>query len=97
MAVGLQLLSVVFVLGAIVALIVSIPVLWGIVEDARKRRRERQTGELEPYELADETGRQSASDDGTRESNQSTRISCRHCSTANDPAYTYCRHCAERL
>ena len=81
----------------LVALALGVRVLWGIVGDARERRRKRRSGELEPYTEDEEYGRvprDSLEHDGDDDGAPAT---CPHCGADNDAAFDYCRRCASPL
>lgn len=80
----------------LVALAASIPVLVGIVRDARERRRKRQAGEVERYTEDEEYGvGPPAPDDADR--TDLGQLSCPHCGATNDAEFEYCRECAGQL
>ncbi|MDY6817862.1 MAG: hypothetical protein SVG88_04295 [Halobacteriales archaeon] len=43
------------------------------------------------------SGRDAATDRGTEQPITGGQVACRYCGTANEPGYTYCRACINRL
>lgn len=74
------------------ALGVSIPVLIGIVRDGLERHTQRAAGRDRDLEARSD-------EDGTADTDTAapTSVLCPQCGVENDPAYTYCRCCAEPL
>lgn len=82
----------------LVALAVSVPVLVGIVRDARERRRKRRADELDRYTEDEEYGPgPSAGDDAAIDPLAVGRAFCRSCETENEAEFAYCRRCGARL
>lgn len=82
--------------GLVVALAASVPVLVGIVRDARERRRKRRAGEMERYAEDEEYGPAPPESDGA-DSRALQRVFCRSCGAENGAEFAFCRHCAEQL
>ena len=80
----------------LVALAASVPVLVGIVRDARERRRKRRAGEIERYAEDEEYGPAPPENDDA-DSRALQRVFCRSCGAENGAEFAFCRHCAEQL
>lgn len=96
---GAYVFLVLFVAGAILVFVVSVPLLRGFVTEARERRRARKTGELEPYAPDEEfdAGPPSALEDGADGERVRSRTVCWNCGCRNEFGYRFCQECGERL
>jgi len=81
----------------LVVLAASVPVLAGIVRDARERRRKRRAGELDRYAEDEEYGPGPPEGSDDADPLAVGRVFCRSCETENEAEFAYCRRCGSRL
>lgn len=80
-------------LAAVAGAVATVPVLLGIIREARDRHRKWRSGEMQQY-AADETY---DSDLPDREEIPPGSVVCRHCTTINDAGFVYCENCVREI
>jgi len=96
-----ELFGIAWVVAAVFALLVALPVLRDVAVDGIEHHRQMRT---RGDEAADsDSDEEASSPSSNREKSTVVAPSgrddgeCRHCGAANDPTYRYCRGCGERL
>ena len=79
------------------ALGASIPVLAGIVRDARERQRERRTAERKPDDSPGDEHPDRSAANAVDADTEETSLTCRQCGAENEPGFTYCYRCIASL
>lgn len=80
-------------LAAIAGAVATVPVFMGIVREARERRRQWRSGEMERYA----TDEAYDTEMPTVEELPPGSTVCRHCGTINDAGFRYCENCLEEM
>ncbi|GAA0674677.1 zinc ribbon domain-containing protein [Natronoarchaeum mannanilyticum] len=94
-----ELVGIAWVVAAVFALLVALPVLRDVAVDGIEHHRQMRTrgdDSVDPRSDVEASTEPSSTEESAVASSRPDR-ECRHCGAANDPTYRYCRRCGERL
>lgn len=94
-----ELIGIAWVVAAVFALLVALPVLRNVAVDGIDHHRQMRTRRDEPVDSGSDV-EPSPEPPNSEEATVDPSVpggECRHCGAVNDPTYRYCRRCGERL